>query len=67
MTGPALVAGAANVMGADTVGIGLLLGVALLVDAYIGKRIVNRTPERLFVALVEVTLVIAGLHLIASF
>jgi hypothetical protein len=35
----------------------------LLVDACIGKRIVNRTPERLFVVLVEVALVTTGLHL----
>ena len=35
----------------------------LLVDACIGKRIVNRTPERLFVVLLEVALVTTDLHL----
>jgi len=61
-----VVYGAANVMAIRTVGLGLLLGLVLLVGAYIGKRIVDRTPERVFIVLVEVALVIAGARLILA-
>ncbi|MBN2592184.1 MAG: sulfite exporter TauE/SafE family protein [Sedimentisphaerales bacterium] len=56
--------GATDVMDLRTIGIGLLLGLVLLVGAYIGKRIVDRTPERVFVVLVELALIAAGIRLI---
>lgn len=55
---------AANVTGPRIVGIGLLLGLVLLLGAYIGKRIVDRTPERAFVILVELALIAAGIRLL---
>jgi uncharacterized membrane protein YfcA len=44
------------------VGIGLMMGVGLLAGSYLGSRIVHRISERVFVLLVEATLVIAGLQ-----
>ena len=59
-----VVYGVADVMAVQTAGIGLVLGFALLVGAYIGKRIVDRMPQRVFVGLVELALMIAGVRLI---
>ncbi|HEX6534014.1 MAG TPA: sulfite exporter TauE/SafE family protein [Gemmatimonadaceae bacterium] len=40
---------------------GLALGPIMVAGSWMGKRIVDRMPERVFVAIVEVTLVAAGL------
>lgn len=40
---------------------GLALGPIMVAGSWVGKRIVDRLPERVFVAVVEVTLVVAGL------
>jgi uncharacterized membrane protein YfcA len=61
-----VVYGTANVLSPRTVGIGLLLGLVLLVGSYLGKRIVDRTPERVFVIMVELALMAAGIRLIWS-
>ncbi len=40
---------------------GLALGPLMIAGSWVGKRIVDRLPERAFVALIELTLVAAGL------
>lgn len=40
--------------------IGLALGPIMVAGSWAGKRIVDRLPERVFVAIIEVTLVVAG-------
>ncbi len=44
------------------VGMGLLLGPVMILGSYAGKRIVDWLPERVFVLLIEATLVIAGIR-----
>jgi uncharacterized membrane protein YfcA len=39
---------------------GLVLGPVMIVGSYVGKRIVDRIPEHVFVWLIEATLVLAG-------
>jgi uncharacterized membrane protein YfcA len=41
--------------------VGLALGSIMVVGSFVGKRIVDRLPERVFVFLIETTLLIAGL------
>jgi hypothetical protein len=53
--------GTAALITAATVGIGLLMAPAMIAGSWIGKRIVDRMPERIFVAVIEVVLVVAGL------
>ncbi|MGH2484023.1 MAG: sulfite exporter TauE/SafE family protein, partial [Candidatus Limnocylindria bacterium] len=53
--------GTAALLTAATVGIGLAMASAMIVGSLIGKRIVDRLPERIFVALIEVVLVLAGI------
>jgi uncharacterized membrane protein YfcA len=45
----------------SSVGIGLALGPLMVAGSAVGKRIVDRLPERVFVALIEAVLVVAGL------
>ena len=45
-----------------SVTVGLLLGPVLVLGSWLGKRIVDRVPQRVFVVLIEATLVIAGLR-----
>lgn len=40
---------------------GLALGPVMILGSYLGKRIVDRLPERVFVAIIEAVLAIAGL------
>lgn len=51
----------AAILPMHTVIVGLSLGPMMVLGSYIGKRIVDRLPERVFVLLIEVTLVVAGL------
>lgn len=53
--------GTAALLTTATVGIGLLMAPAMIAGSVIGKRIVDRLPERVFVAIIEVVLVVAGL------
>jgi uncharacterized protein len=53
--------GTAALLTAATVGIGLVMAPAMIVGSLIGKRILDRLPERVFVAIIEVVLVLAGL------
>ncbi|HEX9738959.1 MAG TPA: sulfite exporter TauE/SafE family protein, partial [Candidatus Limnocylindria bacterium] len=45
--------GTAALLTAATVGIGLLMAPAMIAGSVIGKRIVDRLPERVFVAIIE--------------
>lgn len=40
--------------------VGLLLGPTMVLGSFLGKKIVQRLPEKVFVAIIEVTLLIAG-------
>ena len=53
--------GNASLLTASSVTIGLLLGPIMIVGSFTGKRIVDRLPERVFVGVIEVVLVAAGL------
>lgn len=48
------------VLGADVLVVGLALGPMMVAGSWTGKRIVDRLPERVFVAIIELTLVTAG-------
>ena len=41
--------------------VGLALGSIMILGSFVGKKILDRLPERLFVLLIEATLLIAGL------
>jgi uncharacterized membrane protein YfcA len=58
--------GGTSVLGRKSVGVGLLLGPVLIAGSYIGKWIVDRVSERAFTLVIEVTLVLAGLLMVAS-
>jgi uncharacterized protein len=49
------------VLSTDVLLVGLGLGPLMLAGSWVGKLVVDRLPERVFVALVELTLVAAGL------
>lgn len=53
--------GSAALLTAATVGIGLVMAPVMIAGSVIGKRIVDRLPERVFVAIIEVVLIVAGL------
>jgi uncharacterized membrane protein YfcA len=42
--------------------LGLGLGLIMIFGSLIGKKILDRLPERIFMVLIEVTLLIAGLR-----
>lgn len=51
---------ASDVLSLRTILVGLALGPVMVAGSATGKRIVDRLPERAFVILIEVTLVVAG-------
>ena len=53
--------GGAALLTLSSVAIGLALGPVMILGSFLGKRIVDRLPERVFVAIIETVLVIAGL------
>lgn len=53
--------GGGSILSLGAVGIGLALGPAMVGGSFIGKRIVDRLPERVFVGLIEGVLIVAGL------
>ncbi len=50
-----------SILTVSSLGIGLALGPLMVAGSAVGKRIVDRLPERVFVALIEAVLVLAGL------
>lgn len=53
--------GSAALLTVPNVAIGAALGPLMIAGSYAGKRIVERLPERLFVAIIEAVLVVTGL------
>ena len=53
--------GNASLLTGSSVIIGLLMGPIMIVGSFVGKRIVDRLPEHVFVRIIEVVLVVAGL------
>jgi uncharacterized membrane protein YfcA len=51
----------ASVLSGHAVIVGLALGPVMILGSFIGKKIVDRIPERVFVVIIETVLVIAGL------
>jgi uncharacterized protein len=45
----------------QTVGIGLALGPVMILGSYVGKRVVDRLSERVFLFVIDVVLIVAGL------
>lgn len=52
--------GTAALLTAATVAVGLVMAPAMIAGSWIGKRIVDRLPERIFVAIIEVVLIVTG-------
>ena len=48
----------------ETVAIGCMLGATMFVGAWIGRRLLERMSERAFVTMIEVLLVVMGLHFV---
>jgi uncharacterized protein len=51
----------ARVLPLHAVTIGLLLGPVMVAGSFTGKKVVQRLSEKLFVAIIEVTLIVAGI------
>jgi uncharacterized membrane protein YfcA len=45
---------------------GALIGLVMIAGTYLGKRLVDRLPERVFPVLVEAALVVGGLQLLLA-
>ena len=58
--------GGTELLTIDGTGVGILMGLGLIAGTYLGKRIVHRVSERVFVLLVEATLVIAGVRFLIA-
>lgn len=52
--------GATALLTLFSVGVGLAMAPAMIAGSWIGKRIVDRLPEQVFVAVIEVVLIVAG-------
>ncbi len=52
--------GQASILTARSLAIGVAMGPLMIAGSAFGKRILDRLPERVFVALIEVVLVVAG-------
>ena len=57
--------GETGVLAWSGVAIGLALGPIMVLGSFLGKRIVDRLPEKVFVALIEGVLVVAGVLFLA--
>ena len=51
----------AAILTGSSIGVGLMLGVVMVAGSFVGTRIVDRLPERVFVRLVEAALALTGL------
>lgn len=52
--------GSTAILTTTSVLVGLALGPIMILGSFVGKRILDRLPERLFILLIEATLIIAG-------
>lgn len=53
--------GGTAILTLQNVAAGLALGPIMVLGSFIGKKILDRVPERLFILIIELTLIIAGL------
>jgi hypothetical protein len=53
--------GIAALLSVAVLAVGLVMAPAMIAGSWIGKRIVDRLPERVFVAVIEVVLVVTGI------
>jgi hypothetical protein len=53
--------GSYALIGTRTVLVGVAIGAVMFIGSYLGKRLLNRLPDRLFPYLIEAVLVAAGL------
>ncbi len=51
-------------LGAGSVGTGLAIGAVMILGSYLGKRLLDHVPERVFPLLVELVLVTSGLQFV---
>jgi uncharacterized protein len=58
--------GSMSLLTAQNIEMGLLLGPVMILGSFAGKRIVDRIPEKVFVLLIEATLLIAGLRFLLT-
>lgn len=58
--------GGTEVLTFNNAGIGLALGPIMILGSYAGKKILDRMPERVFVVIVEATLVVAGIRFLVQ-
>jgi uncharacterized protein len=49
-----------SVLSGHSIVAGLAFGPAMVLGSYVGKKVVDRLPERMFIAIIEVTLMAAG-------
>jgi len=54
--------GSASVLTAAGLQLGLAIGAIMILGSFVGKKLLDRLPEKFFLYLVEATLVIAGLN-----
>jgi uncharacterized membrane protein YfcA len=57
--------GSYALVGLKTLFVGSAIGVVMFFGTYIGKRILDRVPERIFPYVIEVTLLVSGIIFIA--
>jgi uncharacterized membrane protein YfcA len=50
-----------SILSSDSIIIGLGLGCVMILGSYVGKNILDRLPERVFIFLIETTLIVAGI------
>ena len=50
-----------SVLSPNSIAVGVALGCVMILGSYLGKKILDRLPERLFVLLIEATLIVAGI------
>lgn len=53
--------GSTAILTGHGIAVGLALGSIMIVGSFVGKKILDRLPERIFIFLIEATLLIAGL------
>ena len=52
------------ILTARAVAVGLALGPIMILGSYVGKRVLDRLPERVFVAIIELVLIGTGVWLL---
>jgi uncharacterized membrane protein YfcA len=58
--------GGASLLTLQTFGTGIAFGLVLILGSYLGKRIVDLVSDRIFVVLIEITLIVAGIYFLVA-